>query len=74
MVLTIKGLISGEFISGGLHENRAVATWNIETSRHLLEDGGKPRKPVSSWTVAGPSGCTLTYGRQSGKQEVWEFP
>jgi hypothetical protein len=74
MVFTIKELISGEFISGGLHEDRAVATWNIETSKHLLQDGGNPRKPVSSWTVAGPSGCAVTSSQQSGKQKVWEFP
>jgi hypothetical protein len=36
----------------------------------LLEDRGKPRKPVSRWPVAGPSGCILTTSQQSGKQKL----
>jgi hypothetical protein len=42
----------------GLHEKQQLGTW--EPSQHLLEDRGKPRKPVSRWPVAGPSGCILT--------------
>jgi hypothetical protein len=57
---------------GGLHEKHAVATWNLGTSQHLLKDRGKPRKPVSRWPVAGPSGCILTTSRQSGKQKLKE--
>jgi hypothetical protein len=34
----------------------------------LLKDRGKPRKPVSRWPVAGPSGYTLTTSQQSGNQ------
>jgi hypothetical protein len=26
---------------GGLHEKHAVATWNLETTQHLLEDRKK---------------------------------
>jgi hypothetical protein len=55
MVFTIKGLNFDKFKSEGLHEKHAVATWNFETSQHLLEGKGKPgkpRKPVSSWPVA----------------------
>jgi hypothetical protein len=37
-----------------------------EPAQHLLEDRGKPRKPVSRWPVAGPSGCILTTSQQSG--------
>jgi hypothetical protein len=40
-----------------------------EPSQHLLEDRGNPRKPVSRWPVAGPSGCILTTSQQSGKQK-----
>jgi hypothetical protein len=40
-----------------------------EPSQHLLEDRGKPRKHVSRWPVAGPSGCILTTSQQSGKQK-----
>jgi hypothetical protein len=32
-----------------------------EPSQHLLEDRGKPRKPVSRWPVAGPYLSSLTY-------------
>jgi hypothetical protein len=28
----------------------------LEPSQHLLQERGKPRKPVSRWPVAGPSG------------------
>jgi hypothetical protein len=40
----------------------------------LLEDRGKPRKPVSRWPVAGPSGCILTTSQQSGKQKLKKIP
>jgi hypothetical protein len=36
----------------------------------LLEDRGKPRKPVSRRPVAGPSGCILTTSQQSGSFEA----
>jgi hypothetical protein len=39
------------FKCGGLHEKHAVATW--EQSQRLLNDGGKPRNPLSRWPVAG---------------------
>jgi hypothetical protein len=45
-----------------------------EPSQHLLEDRGKPRKPVSRWPVAGPSGCILTTSQQSGKQKLKKIP
>jgi hypothetical protein len=45
IALTARELNSDEFKSGGLHEKRSVATW--EPSQHLLEDRGKPIKPVS---------------------------
>jgi hypothetical protein len=41
-----------------------------EPSQHLLENRGKPRKPVLRWPVAGPSGCILTTSLQSGKQKL----
>jgi hypothetical protein len=43
---------------------------NLEPSQHLLEDGGKPRKPASRRPVAGPSGCTLISTQQSSKQKI----
>jgi hypothetical protein len=58
-----------EFKIGGLHEKHAVQFGIWEPSQHLLEDRGKPRKPVSRWPVAGPSGCIQTTSRQSGKQK-----
>jgi hypothetical protein len=36
----------------------------------LLEDRGKPGKPVSRWPVAGPSGCILTTSQQSGRRSL----
>jgi hypothetical protein len=45
-----------------------LAIW--ETSQHLLEDRGKPRKPVSRWPVVGSSGCILTTSQQSSKQKL----
>jgi hypothetical protein len=41
-----------------------------EPSQHLLEDRGKPRKPVSRWPVAGPSGCIMTTSQQSGRRKT----
>jgi hypothetical protein len=41
-----------------------------EPSQHLLEDRGKPRKSVSGWPVAGPSGIILTTSQQYGKQRL----
>jgi hypothetical protein len=32
------------------------------THRQREENRGKPRKPLSRWPVAGPSGCVLTTG------------
>jgi hypothetical protein len=44
-----------------------LGTWKL--SQHLIEDTGKPRKPMSRWPVAGPSGCILTPSQQSGKRK-----
>jgi hypothetical protein len=57
-----------EFTSGGLHEKHRVAAW--KPSPHLLEDGGKPRKPATRWPVAGPSGCILTTSQQFGRRKI----
>jgi hypothetical protein len=57
--------------SGGLHEKHAVQLGIWEPSQNFLEDGGKSRKPVSRWQVAGPSGCILTTSQQSGKRNPW---
>ena len=49
-------LVTNTFKSGGLHEKRVVATWNL--GNHLsicLETQGNQEKPVSRWPVAGPS-------------------
>jgi hypothetical protein len=73
VALTAKELNIDELKSGGLHEKHAVATWNVEPSQYLLKDRGKPRKPVSRWPVAGPSGCILTSSQQSGKQKYMGF-
>jgi hypothetical protein len=60
-----------EFTSGGLHEKHAVGTW--EPSQRLLENRGKPRKPVSRWPVAGPSGCILTSSQKYGKINIYVY-
>jgi hypothetical protein len=58
------------FKFGGIYEKHAVASAKCwKPSQNLLEDGGKPRKPVSSWLVAGPTQI-LTSSRQSGKNEM----
>jgi hypothetical protein len=44
------------------------------TKFNLLGDGGKPRKPVPRWPVAGPSGYILTSSERSGKQKNIGFP
>jgi hypothetical protein len=64
-----KGLTFKSLKLGGLHEKHAVATWNLGTISVFASRQGKPRKPVSRWTVAGPSGCILTTSQQSGKQK-----
>jgi len=49
-------LVTTRFKSGGLHEKRVVATWNL--GNHLsicLWTQGNQEKPVSRWPVAGPS-------------------
>jgi len=50
-----------------------VCAGNLESweqSQHVLVDRGKPRKPVSRWQVAGPSGCILTSSQQCDKQKI----
>jgi hypothetical protein len=75
MALTAMGPNFDEFKSGGLHEKHAVATWNVGTISVLIKDRGKPRKPVSRWPFAGPTGCVLTSSQHSGKQKnVGDFP
>jgi hypothetical protein len=54
--------------SGRLYEKHTEAI--LELGNHLLENRGKPRKPVSRWPVAGPSGCILTNIQQSDKQTI----
>jgi hypothetical protein len=73
VALPARELNFDKFKSGWLDEKHAVETWNLEPSQHLLKDRGKPRKPVSRWPVAGPSGYTLTYSQQSGKQVYVRF-
>jgi len=49
-------LITTRFKLGGLHEKHVVATWNL--GKHLsicLYTQGNQEKPVSRWSVAGPS-------------------
>ena len=49
-------LVTNKFKSGGLHEKHVVATWNL--GNHLsicLQTQGNQEKPVSRWSVAGPS-------------------
>jgi hypothetical protein len=62
------------FKSRGLHEKHAIVTWTLEPSQHLLEDRGKPGKPVSRLPVAGTSRCILTTSQQSGKKKVKKLP
>jgi hypothetical protein len=60
-----------EFKSGGLQERHEVATGNIETTS-AFEDKGKPRKPVSKWSIAGPSlrsTHTIPCSQQSGQHK-----
>jgi hypothetical protein len=52
----------------------AVAFGIWKPSQYLFEDRGKPRKPVSRWQVAGPSGCILTTSQQSDKQKFKKIP
>jgi hypothetical protein len=56
--------------SGGLHEKQAVATPEFGNHLSICFKTEKPRKPVSRWPVAGPSGCILTTSQQSGKQKL----
>jgi hypothetical protein len=58
-----------DFKSGGLHEKHAVATYTWELSQHLFEDWEKPRKPVSWWSFARPSGYVLTSSQHSATKE-----
>ena len=49
-------LIDTKFKSGGLHEKHLVATWNL--GNHLsicFQTQENQEKPVSRWSVAGPS-------------------
>jgi len=49
-------LITNNFKSGGLHEKHVVATWKL--GNHLsicLYTQENQEKPVSRWTVAGPT-------------------
>jgi len=48
-------LVTTKFKSGGLHEKKTVATWNL--GNHLsicFSAQGNQEKPVSRWPVAGP--------------------
>jgi hypothetical protein len=51
---------------GGLHAKHAMQSGIWVPTQHLLWDQGEPRKTLSSWPVAGPSGCKLTSSQQSG--------
>jgi len=52
-----------DLILGGLHQKHAV--W--VGTEHLLEGSGKP---LSTWPVAGPSGCRLPSDQQSEVQQT----
>ena len=57
--------------SGGLHEKRVVATWNL--GNHLsicLQTQGNQEKPVSRWPVAGPSEYWLIASSPASKVET----
>jgi hypothetical protein len=63
---TAEGFKCNKFHSGVLHEALAVSQLGtLKLTQCLLEDIGKPRKHVSRWPIAGPSGCILTSGQQS---------
>jgi hypothetical protein len=64
----------GEFELGGLHEKLAVAAWSLGTISALLESRGKPRKPVSRWPVAGPSGYVLTSNCSLANKRIDKSP
>jgi len=49
-----------------------LGSW--ESFQQLFQNGGKPRKPVSRWPVAGTSGCTLSSSQQSGRRWRWNGP
>jgi len=62
------GFRADEFQMGDLHGKYAVATCcALEPYYHLLEDKGKPRKPVSRQLIVGPSRCWI---HESGKQKI----
>jgi hypothetical protein len=45
-----------KFTSGGLHEKHVVATWSLGNQLSIcLTTRGNQEKPVSRWSVAGPS-------------------
>ena len=49
-------LVTTRFKSGGLHEKHVVATWNLGNHHSIcLQTQGNEKKPVSRWSVAGPS-------------------
>jgi len=52
-------------ILGRLHQKRAVLHAVLVGTEHLFEDRGKP---LSSWPVAGRSGCRMPSDQQSDVQ------
>jgi hypothetical protein len=43
--------VRGALKSGGPREKHAETTANLGISSHLLEDRGKPRKPLAAWNM-----------------------
>ena len=57
-ILQVLDTVLLKFTSGGLNEKHVVASWKVGNRLSVcFQDTGKPRKkPVSRWSVAGPSG------------------
>jgi hypothetical protein len=66
-----EGFKFGKFKSGreDCMRNMQQQLGLLEPSQYFPYERGKPRKPVSRWPVAGPSGCRLTSSQQTGKQK-----
>jgi len=63
-------LVTNKFKSGGLREKHVVATWNL--GNHLsicLQTQKNQEKPVSRWSVAGPSEYWLLASSLASKEK-----
>jgi len=63
-------LVTTKFKSGGLHDEHVVATWNL--GNHLsicFWAQGNQEKPVSRWSVAGPSEYWLLASSPAFKED-----